>query len=122
MGLPEISPKRQRKAATGIAVLALVLVIANSILVLDNESRQAEVNQRQQFINQSVQLARISQSLVTALAQTAVKNDDKDIREMLASSGFTIQQASPAPQSITPPAEQASPAPAVATPTKPAGK
>lgn len=120
MALLELSQKRQWQAATGIAALALVLVVVNSILVLNNESHQAEVNQRQQFINQSIQLSRISQSLVTALAQAAVRSDDKDIREMLASSGFTIQQANPAQQTAAPPSEPATPAPVPSS--KPAGK
>jgi len=82
-----------------------VLVIVNSILVLGNVSRQTDVNQRQQFINQSVQLSRISQALVNALAQSAVENGDNDIKELLAESGFTIQPANP--QTETPPASPA---------------
>ena len=116
MTLLDLSPARLKQVATGIALLALVLVVLNAILVLNNVSRQAEVNQRQQFINQSIQLSRISQNLVSALAQSAVRNDDKEIRDMLASSGFTIQQANPpAPQTNTVPAEPAAP-------SKPTGK
>jgi hypothetical protein len=99
--------------ATALSGLALVLVVLNAFLILGNESRQAEVNQRQQYINQSVQLARVSQALVSALAQAAVKSDDKDIRELLTSSGITIQ--------VNPPAQPDQPSPATA-PTKPAGK
>ena len=122
MALLDLSAKRQWQAATGVAALALVLVIVNSTLVLTNESHQAEVNQRQQFINQSIQLSRISQSLVTALAQAAVRSDDKDIREMLASSGYTIQQTNSAPQANAPAAAPTAAPSAQATPGKPAGK
>lgn len=111
--MPKISPSRLWQVTTGLAVLALLLVVVNSFLIVGNEKRQADVNQRQQFINQSVQLSRVSQSLISALAQASVRTDDKEIRDMLASSGFVIQ-ANPAPQ-----AEPGASAPA---PAKPAGK
>ena len=100
-------------AATILGIAALILVVLNATLILGNEDRQAEVNQRQQYISQSVQLSRVSQAMVNALAQAAVKNDDKDIRELLTSSGITIN-APAAPQT-----EMPFSAP---MPTKPAGK
>jgi len=39
--------------AFGLSVLTLLLVFAYMVLVQDNRSVQAEVNQRQQFIDQS---------------------------------------------------------------------
>ena len=47
----------------GLAGLALALVVAYIILVQDNRRVQAEVNRRQQFINQSIQLGRINEAL-----------------------------------------------------------
>jgi len=58
----------------GLAGLTLVLVLINVWLVLGDQSRQAEVNQRQQYIEQSVRLGRVNASLVRALATAAEKH------------------------------------------------
>ncbi len=76
--------------ATGLAVLALLLVVADGALAWANLGARAETEGRQQYINQSVQLARINQALVNALAQAAMKDDDHDIRALLAANGITI--------------------------------
>jgi heme exporter protein D len=44
--------------AVGLSGLTLALVVAYIVLVQDNRTVQTEVNQRQQFINQSIQLSR----------------------------------------------------------------
>ena len=51
--------------------ITLALVVAYIVLIQDNRSVQAEVNQRQQFINQSIQLGRINDTLIRALAAAA---------------------------------------------------
>ena len=43
-----------------LAGIALILVVVYIIVIQDNRSVQAGINQRQQFINQSIQLGRIS--------------------------------------------------------------
>ncbi len=45
-----------RTGATWVAVAAIVLVLVNAILTVRNQAAQHEVNQRQQVINQGVQL------------------------------------------------------------------
>jgi hypothetical protein len=87
--------------------ITLVLVVAYIVLVQENRSVQAEVNQRQQFINQSIQLGRINDALIRALATAAVdKNDDK-LRELLAQNGITINPATGAPEKQAAPAAAA---------------
>jgi hypothetical protein len=51
-----------------MAVGPFLLVVAHIVLVQDNRPIQAQVNQRQQFINQSVELGRINEALIYALA------------------------------------------------------
>jgi hypothetical protein len=83
--------------AVSLGAVTLALVVTYIILVQSNRSTQAEVNQRQQFINQSIQLGRINDTLIRALATTAVNNNDDKLRELLAQSGITINVTASAP-------------------------
>ena len=84
--------------------ITLVLVIAYIVLVQDNRSVQTEVNQRQQFINQSIQLGRINDALIRALATSAVSDNDDKLRELLAQNGITINPTTGAPEKQAAPA------------------
>jgi len=96
------------RVVVGLSGFSLILVIAYIILVQDNRSVQLEVNQRQQFINQSVQLSRVNDALVRAVAAAAVSNKDDKLRDLLAQNGITINAAGePVPAAAaekTPPA------------------
>ena len=90
--------------------VTLVLVVVYIVVIQDNRSVQAEVNQRQQFINQNIQLGRINDALVRALAATAVSNKDDKLRDLLSQNGITINPTTGAPEREAPPAA-AAPAP-----------
>ena len=79
-----------------LSVITLILVVAYIVLVQDDHTMQAEVNQRQQFINQSIQLGRVDEALIRALAANAGK-DDK-LRELLAQNGISINATTGAPE------------------------
>jgi hypothetical protein len=81
------------RVAVGLSGLVLAFVILYILLVQNNRSVQAEVNRRQQFINQSTQLARVSDALIRALAAAAVNGKDDKLRELLAQNGVTINAA-----------------------------
>jgi hypothetical protein len=85
-----------RWALSGIAALGLAFVVVNIFLFLGNRTIQGEVNDRQQFINQSIQLDRLNRELIAALANLAARNNDDQIRNLLASHGitFTVNQPS----------------------------
>jgi hypothetical protein len=91
--------------------LTLALVIAYLSLAQDNRSIQAEVNRRQQFINQSIELGRINDALIRALATAAVNKKDDKLRDLLTQNGITLNPSGNAP---------ASPSTAGGTPEKPA--
>ena len=76
--------------------ITLIFVVAYIVLVQDDHTMQAEVNQRQQFINQSIQLGRVDEALIRALAANAGK-DDK-LRELLAQNGISINATTGAPE------------------------
>src|SRR5712692_4851389 len=76
---------------TALAVLSVILVVSNGVLFLVNLDEQAVINRRQQFINQSVQLGRVNEALVRALAMSAANNKDDQLRDLLAQHGITFQ-------------------------------
>ena len=78
--------------------MTLLLVIAYIVVIQENRSVQAEVNQRQQFINQSIRLGRINDALIHALATTAVSDKDDKLRDLLAQNGITINPMTGAPE------------------------
>ena len=84
--------------------ITLVLVVAYIVLIQDNRTVQAEVNQRQQFINQSIQLGRFNDTLIRALASAAVEHNDDKLRELLAQNGITINPTTGAPEKQATPA------------------
>jgi hypothetical protein len=100
------------RVIVGLSGFSLVLVIVYIILVQDNRSVQLEVNKRQQFINQSIQLGRINETLIRALAAAAVGNKDDKLRDLLTQHGITINAAGePVPSTPAAPAEKSPPAP-----------
>ena len=78
--------------------ITLVLVVVYIVLTQDNRSVQTEINQRQQFINQSIRLGRVNDALIHILATTAVSNNDDKLRDLLAQNGITINPATGAPE------------------------
>ena len=61
----------------------------------------------QQFINQSIQLGRVNDALIRALATMAVSNNDDKLRDLLAQSGITINPTTGAPEREAAPAAAA---------------
>ena len=74
----------------GCAAAVLVVVFVNISLFLGNRTVQAVVIQQQQFINESIRLARINSQLIRALATTSAQTDDMEIRALLAEHGVTF--------------------------------
>ena len=85
----------------------MILVVVYIVLIQDNRSVQAGINQRQQFINQSIQLGRINDALIHALAAAAVSNKDDKLRDLLAQNGITINPTTGAPEREAAPAAAA---------------
>jgi predicted Holliday junction resolvase-like endonuclease len=75
---------------TILAVLSFILVAVNIMLALGNQSLQAEVTERQQFIAQSMQRGQLARQVVAALANMAMKSNDEQLKKLLVSSGVTL--------------------------------
>jgi len=100
----------------GLSAAAGALIVAYIVLVQDNRTVQAEVNRRQQFINQSNQLGRVNEALIRALAAAAVSNNDDKLRDLLAENGITINASGEPVLSSSGPAEKTAPAATGKTP------
>jgi hypothetical protein len=91
--------------AMALAVVSLALVIVNAALVMRNQGIQADVTQRQQIINQGLQLARIRQGLAQVIGNLAVSKQDHDLSDLLARHGISVSgtpSAAPIPAPTTP--------------------
>jgi hypothetical protein len=92
-----------RTVATWLAAVSIVLVFANGALALRDQDEQRAVNQRQQAINQSAALARVSQLLIEAVAKSAVTHKDDTLTQLLEQHGIKIsvnQGQAPAPAPV----------------------
>jgi hypothetical protein len=86
-----------KRVLTGLAVLMLVLVLVNILMSLGNQSLRAEVNQRQQFLAQSMQLEGLHREIITVLATVALKTNNDQLKSLLASQGINLGQPPPPP-------------------------
>ena len=84
-----------KRVLTGLAVLMLVLVLVNILMSLGNQSLRAEVNQRQQFLAQSMQLEGLHREIITVLATVALKTNNDQLKSLLASQGINFGQPPP---------------------------
>ena len=90
---------RQYWTLTAIAAASVVAVITNMAMNLVNRTTQAEINSRALFLQQTVQLDVFYREMVKALADVSLRNQDKDLQELLTSHGITVTPAAgPDPQ------------------------
>jgi hypothetical protein len=84
---------RRKGVLTGLSVLVFLLVVVNILLALGNQSLQAEVNERQQSIAQAIQLEGLNRQVISVLANMAMKTNDEQLMNLLASSGVGFAPA-----------------------------
>lgn len=78
-----------------LAGAALLLVVVEIALALDNRGTRYEVSQRQQFINDSVQFSRLNSQLIQAIAEVSARTGDESLRSLLAAQGISYTVSSP---------------------------
>jgi len=83
-------------ASVLFAALALALLVTNISQISGNRNLQNEIARRQTVIANGRSLEQVHQGLIQALAEAAVQNNDKDIRELLAAQGITVKDKTPA--------------------------
>jgi hypothetical protein len=89
--------------STLLAVLAAVVMGYAMMLLAQNRAAQAQLAQRAQFIQQSVQLEPLYREVAKALADLSVRNQDRALGDLLASQGITVNTAQGAGSSNPPP-------------------
>ena len=79
------------------SALVLALVVADVVLARTNARLQQDINERQIYIQQSLQLEGLYRDMVKALAELAVQNKDERLRALLAAQGITLNVTEPPP-------------------------
>jgi hypothetical protein len=87
--------KRQSLLLSGLGFVALALVVVNGVLVNQNRASQRLLVQRQQFVQQTVALEALYRDIVKSLAELAVKNNDRQVIDMLTAQGVNITVNTP---------------------------
>lgn len=98
--------KWQFSLLTLLGAAALLLVTANVVLSTLNRNAQIALNQRQVFIQQTVPLEGLYRDILKALAEMAVKSNDKQVFDMLSAQGLSVTMNSPVAASSEPPAQK----------------
>ena len=75
---------------TALGTLSLLLAIANAALFTLNRASQAEIAQRQLFVQQSVALEGLYREIVKALAELGARSNDRAILGILAAQGLNV--------------------------------
>ena len=89
---------KSKLALTILSALVLLLVVANIIISMGNQSIQSEVGERQQAISQTLQLEGLNRQLINVLANLALKTNDEALKKVLAAAGIDLSGAAePAP-------------------------
>ncbi len=85
-------------ALTLLALLTAIFVLTNMVLFTTNRAAQTEVAGRQEYVQQTVQLEGLYRDIVKALADLSVRNQDEDLKGLLAAQGISITvNPTPAP-------------------------
>jgi len=82
---------------TALASLAALAMATSVTLASMNRSLQGDIGQRQQYVQQSVQLEGLYREIVRALAELGARNNDQDVRTLLQRHGITYSVNAPAP-------------------------
>ena len=82
--------KNEYRALFALAVVVLILIFANMFLYGSNRYVKGQVSSRGQYIQQSLQLQSVYNGLVRNLASMAAKDNDRQLRDLLASQGITF--------------------------------
>ncbi len=80
----------QYRVLVVLGALALALAIVNAVMFSNNRQAQNELATRGQYIQQSLQLEPLYQSLIKSLADLAARDDDGQLRDLLASQGISF--------------------------------
>ena len=79
----------QSRIVTAVGVLALLAMLVCATLAATNRGLQQQVGQRQQYVQQSVQLETLYNGIVRSLAELGSRSNDPDLTAMLQRNGIS---------------------------------
>jgi hypothetical protein len=79
---------------SAIGAGCVLFALLNMSLYTGNQGLQAQVSQRAQYLQQSVQLQGLYRQIVGALAELSVRNKDPQLRAVLAKQGINVTAGS----------------------------
>lgn len=88
--------KIQYWIAMVLGAACFAAMAANVTLGTLNHSSRADVTQRQQYVQQSVQLEGLYKEIIRALAELGTRNNDADVKALLQRHGITVNVNAPA--------------------------
>ena len=88
--------KLQYWIAVVLGAACFAAMAANVTLGTLNHSARADVTQRQQYVQQSVQLEGLYKEIIRALAELGTRNNDADVKALLQRHGITVNVNAPA--------------------------
>ena len=95
---------------TGLAGIALLIVLWNMGQFSGNQALQGEVNARQQYISQTVGLNQLNNQIIRLLAARSAERSDEELKQLLTEHGVTFTYTPPVAPS-TPAVEESKPSP-----------
>jgi hypothetical protein len=91
---------------TILAAAAIGLAVINGTVFVSNRNLQVAVNNRQQFVLQSMQLEALYREMVKALADLSARSNDDQLRNLLKAHGITYTVNPPAAPPTPPRAQK----------------
>src|SRR5262245_5250633 len=76
---------------TAVSAVTLILALVDTVMTSNVRELQADVAQRQKYLNQSVALGRLNTQIIQTLARLSAQSNDETIRLMLAKNGVTFK-------------------------------
>jgi hypothetical protein len=81
---------------TGISAVALGLVFVTTTLSASISGMRGQLDERQQFINETIVLSKLNVQLAQVLANLAVATSDDELKQVLWNNGITFSTDAPA--------------------------
>lgn len=94
--------KWEFRLLSALTLVAVLLVVSNIVLFTSNRNVQTEIAGRQDYIQRSVQLEGLYREMIKALADLSVRNQDQELKNLLAAQGISVTLNAPAPPAAAP--------------------
>lgn len=82
---------------TLLAGLGVAVVAFNVYMFTSNRTVQSQINAQAQYVQQTQQLEVLYREIVKSLADLSLRNDDSQLRDLLAAHGITVNANGAAP-------------------------